>query len=430
MPRIDPAYHLDDPATDIYVGDNREVLAQIPDGSVDLVFADPPFNWDVNYGVWKDDMPRDDYLKFTREWIDACLRVLAPHGSIWINIPDDTAAEIVVHLKERKMAMINWCIWHFRFGQCRNANFIVSKVHVLYFAKNPTSRIWNPDAILEPSDRATMYADARTRNTQTPGLRVPLDVWYGPYWGRVQGNNKERRANHENQIPEVYMDRVIRACSREDSLVLDPFLGSGTTCTMARALGRRSIGIEVSPTIAKSAFDRVKRGPVRLNNSFESAILRAFFSIHEGESTEEVIVNDRLRDRFLKACAEELEKHALPAQDEFTCNWTLEALRKAGKLGRVSSSRRKAFGVRGVNADHIKEIADKLVSECHATIDRTMCDPVLRQEFDESVRRTAPDVDVYLVRKAALVFRKNPKRRRSVRDGQRAPNVTDESVES
>ena len=71
-----PTYHLTDPETDIYVGDNREILGQIPEGSVDLVFADPPFNWDVNYGVWKDDMPREDYLKFTHEWIDACLRVL------------------------------------------------------------------------------------------------------------------------------------------------------------------------------------------------------------------------------------------------------------------------------------------------------------------------------------------------------------------
>jgi len=308
------------------------------------------------------------------------------------------------------MAMINWCIWHFRFGQCRNANFIVSKVHVLYFAKDPAKRIWNPDTILEPSDRATMYADARTRNTQTPGLRVPLDVWYGQYWGRVQGNNKERRANHENQIPEVYMERVIRACSRKDSLVLDPFLGSGTTCTVARALGRRSIGIDVSAGIAKSAFDRVKKGPVRLNNSFETAIIRAFFSVHEGESTEEVIVNDRLRDRFLRACATELERSGLTPADEFTCNWTLEALRKAGKLGRVSSRGRKTLNVTGVDAARAKEVASKLVQRCSATIDKTMCDPSLRRKFDEAVRRIAPNLDVYLVRKAALVLRKNPKR--------------------
>ena len=84
-----------------------------------------------------------------------------------------------------------------------------------------------------------------------------MDVWYGQYWGRIQGNNKERRHGHHNQIPEVYLERIIRACSNEGDLVLDPFLGSGTTCTVARAFGRRSIGVEYSPVNAESAWDRV-----------------------------------------------------------------------------------------------------------------------------------------------------------------------------
>src|SRR3954470_7714196 len=88
-----PTYHLDDPAADVYVGDCRAVLAQLPERSVDLIFADPPFNWDVPYGEWDDARPREEYLAFTREWLDACLRVLADAGTFWVNIPDDTAAE-------------------------------------------------------------------------------------------------------------------------------------------------------------------------------------------------------------------------------------------------------------------------------------------------------------------------------------------------
>lgn len=263
MPK--PKYFLIDPRTDIYVGDSRTVLAGLPVASVDLIFADPPFNWDVPYGDWDDARPREEYLRFTHEWLDSCLRVLGDQGSFWINIPDDTAAEIVVHLKSRGLKMINWCVWHFRFGQHRLGNFIVSKVHALYFARDRDNRVWNPEAIREPSDRAAIYDDKRTRTTKTPGLRVPLDVWYGPHWGRVQGNNKERRKSHQNQIPEVYLERVIRACSNPGDLVLDPFLGSGTTCTVARALGRRSIGIEFSPASAESAFERIKNGPVRLH---------------------------------------------------------------------------------------------------------------------------------------------------------------------
>jgi site-specific DNA-methyltransferase (adenine-specific) len=262
-----PTYRLDNPDTTVYVGDCREVLNALPEKSVDLIFADPPFNWDVPYGEWDDSRPREEYLAFTHQWLDACLRVLNEHGSIWVNIPDDTAAEIVVHLKQRGLAMINWCIWHFRFGQHRTGNFIVSKVHALYFATDHNNRIWNPEAVLEPSDRAAIYDDPRTRRTKQPGLRVPLDVWYGPLWGRIQGNNKERRKNHQNQIPEVYLERVIRSCSDEGQLVLDPFLGSGTTCTVARALRRRSIGIEYSSRNAASAFERIKSGAIRLGPS-------------------------------------------------------------------------------------------------------------------------------------------------------------------
>jgi site-specific DNA-methyltransferase (adenine-specific) len=259
-----PIYRLDSPATEVYIGDCREVLNALPERSVDLIFADPPFNWDVAYDEWDDARPRQEYLTFTQEWLDAGIRVLSEQGAFWVNIPDDTAAEIVVHLKQRGLVMMNWCIWHFRFGQHRVGNFIVSKVHALYFARDRDKRIWNADAVLEPSDRAAIYDDRRTRTTQRPGLRVPLDVWYGENWGRIQGNNKERRPNHQNQIPEVYLERVIRACSNEGQLVLDPFLGSGTTCTVARALGRRSIGIEYSSRNAASAFARIQAGPIRL----------------------------------------------------------------------------------------------------------------------------------------------------------------------
>lgn len=264
-----PAHTLAKPKTQVYVGDCRELLRAVPEckaGKVDLIFADPPFNWQVKYDQWHDGMPRDEFLKFTYDWLDGCIDALAPHGSLWVNIPDDTAAEIVVHLKASGMTMVNWCVWHFRFGQNRMGSFIMSKVHALYFAKDPAKRTWNAEAILEPSDRATTYFDPRTHNKREGhnGLRVPMDVWYGKYWGRIQGNNKERRSNHENQLPEVYLERVIRACSNEGDLVLDPFLGSGTTGVVARALDRKMIGLEYSAANAKSAFERIKAGPIRV----------------------------------------------------------------------------------------------------------------------------------------------------------------------
>ncbi|MCP3905025.1 MAG: site-specific DNA-methyltransferase [Planctomycetes bacterium] len=270
LPGIEPAHAADDPDTRLYVGDCRDVLPALPDrGAVDLVFADPPFNWDVPYGEWHDGMPRAEYERFTFDWLDACVDVLAPHGSLWVNIPDDTAAEVVMHLKRRGLTMINWCVWHFRFGQHRSTSFIMSKVHALYFVRDPDERTWNPEAILEPSDRASIYGDARTMaKSEHKGLRVPMDVWYGQYLGRIQGNNKERRHGHHNQIPEAYLERVVRSCSNAGDLVLDPFLGSGTTSTVARAWDRRSIGVEYAPANAASAWERVTEiGMIRKGSS-------------------------------------------------------------------------------------------------------------------------------------------------------------------
>ncbi|HYE60820.1 MAG TPA: DNA methyltransferase [Phycisphaerales bacterium] len=256
------------PSCKVYVGDCRKVFARLPElnGTVDLVFADPPFNWNRAYDKWDDAMPREDYLRFTEEWLDTCIALLRPGGSFWVNIPDDTCAEIVVHLKKRGLEMENWCIWHYRFGQNTKARFINSKVHALWFVKPGGERTWNSEAVLEPSDRATTYFDPRTmdkKDGMPAGMRVPMDVWYGRYWGRIQGNNKERRENHDNQLPEVYLERVIAACSNPGDLVVDPFLGSGTTGVMAHAMGRRFIGSEFSADNAKSAFTRIRDiGPV------------------------------------------------------------------------------------------------------------------------------------------------------------------------
>jgi len=265
----------------VLIGDCRKVLAELPearDSKLDLIFADPPFNWNRAYDQWDDKLPDHDYLHFTYDWLDACIRALRPGGALWVNIPDDWAAEIVCYLKgsvaredKRRtpapMSLQNWCVWHYRFGQNSVDRFINSKVHALYFIKQGGQHNWNPKEIAELSDRAAIYGDPRTlskKDGMPAKMRVPLDVWYGQYWGRVQGNNTERRHYHDNQLPEAYLERVVRACSNPGDLVLDPFLGSGTTGVMAHALGRNFIGIEFSPDNAAHAVERIKRGPVRL----------------------------------------------------------------------------------------------------------------------------------------------------------------------
>jgi len=258
---IEPRFACDAPDTRLFVGDCREVLPALADrGQADLVFADPPFNWEVPYEGWNDGMPREAYERFTFDWLDASVDLLSPRGSLWVNIPDDTAAEVVMHLKRRGLHMVNWCIWHFRFGQYRRGRFLMSKAHALYFVRDPVRRIWNPGPILEPSDRSVVYRDKRSKaKPGGRGMRIPMDVWYGPFLGRVHGKSVERRVAHQNQLPEAYLERIVLACTRPDSLVVDPFAGSGTAATVARAYGRRSISVELAPESAASAWERITK---------------------------------------------------------------------------------------------------------------------------------------------------------------------------
>lgn len=260
----DPIFH--DSLTSLFHGDCIDLMREWPeDRQVDLIFADPPFNWDRPYDVCDDKKAAREYSGFTHQWMYGTSLVLRPGGHLWVNIPDEHCYLILKCARDLGYTMQDWCIWHYRFGQHTSSKFIRSKVHALHFIKPGGPVTWNPNAVLEPSDRASKYADPRTTHKVegTPGLRVPLDVWYGENWGRVQGNNRERRHLHDNQLPELYLHRVIASCTNEGDMVLDPFLGSGTTGVVARALNRRFIGCDLSLPYVESARTRILEGPAR-----------------------------------------------------------------------------------------------------------------------------------------------------------------------
>jgi DNA modification methylase len=224
-----------------------------------LIFADPPFNIGVQYENWTDSMTREQYLKFTADWMSAAGAGLQNTGSLWINIPDEWAAECVVIGKRLGFKLENWCIWHFRFGVCQPSRFIKSKTHALWFSLGSPRVI--REAALVPSDRAALYDDPRSPT----GLRMDLDVWgFDKFWGRVTGTSAERRPLHPNQLPEKYLQRIVGVCSLPGELVVDPFCGSGTTATVAEKMDRRVVTGDVSLDYLKSASERCASGPVRL----------------------------------------------------------------------------------------------------------------------------------------------------------------------
>jgi DNA modification methylase len=223
----------------------------------DTAFADPPFNWGVDYGKTKDKMDREDYAVFTCKWIAGLVEVVRPGGAVWINCPEDSLRLVLNAADSVGLKLRRQCVWHYRFGQNTPHNFISSHTNALYFVKPGDDHAWFPDRVMEMSDRALIYNDPRTHDKDEPqlrGKRVPLDVWYGPGFGRVQGNNKQRRGKHPNQLPAAYLSRVLLSTTPDRGLVIDPFLGSGTTAIQARALGFHAVGIEINEDYASSAF--------------------------------------------------------------------------------------------------------------------------------------------------------------------------------
>lgn len=233
---------------------------------VRLAFLDPPFNYDRDYGKGVDDnLPPAEYEKRLQRWLYWCTRILHRNGVLIVNIPDEHAA-LVDWMMTRTWGFkrLNWVVWYYTFGQNMKSKFCPSKVHVLIYAKGD-EHVWNWQDILVPSARATVYNDPRTRNKKdgTPsGMRVPMDVWHGPGFARVNGNCKERRHGHDNQLPEAYMRRIVLAYTDKGDVVYDAFCGSGTLPTVAQSLGRSCYAVEKSPQHARSAFKRIKQGVV------------------------------------------------------------------------------------------------------------------------------------------------------------------------
>jgi len=223
----------------VYLGDCIEIMRTLPPESIDLVFADPPFNIGIKYDVYKDNLPYDEYYKWSEKWIQETYRLLKKNGSIYIAIGDEFAAEINIILKKTGFYFRNWIIWYYTFGQNQRKKFNRSHTHILYFTKDPKNFTFNDKEIRIPSARQLVYGDKRAN----PIGKLPDDVWQFP---RVCGNFKERIGKHPCQMPESLLERIIKASSNEGDLVLDPFGGTGTTAAVAKRLKRNFITMEIS----------------------------------------------------------------------------------------------------------------------------------------------------------------------------------------
>ncbi|GAB6167386.1 hypothetical protein JCM19992_33860 [Thermostilla marina] len=253
----------------VYCMDCIEGMRRLEDGVVDLVFADPPFNIGYKYDVYPDQRDDEEYLDWCREWTGEICRVLKSDGTFWLAIGDEYAADLKVMIqREHRMVCRSWVIWYYTFGVHCKKNFARSHTHLFYFVKHPKRYTFLPDEIRVPSARQLVYGDSRAN----PTGRLPDNTWilrpqdvvdgFGPeedvwYFPRVCGTFKERTGRHGCQMPEQLLGRIIKACSRENELVLDPFGGSGTTPAVAKKLKRRYLAFDISENYVRLMQERL-----------------------------------------------------------------------------------------------------------------------------------------------------------------------------
>lgn len=251
----------------IHHGDCIKILnKEIDNKSIHLIFADPPYNLSGNGLKWKgsktggdwymvnekwDKMTAPEYIQFTKKWIGACRKALKNNGSIYISCTYHNLAEVIIVLKQLNFKINNVIVW-------KKTNAMPNMTRRV-FTHSTEFVVW----AVKGKKWIFNYKKLKTINPekQKDGtLKQMRDVWTIPLvQGKERLRGKNGRALHPTQKPEEMLKRIILASSNKDNVVLDPFLGSGTTAVIAKKLGRNWIGIEKSKKYVDMAKKRIRK---------------------------------------------------------------------------------------------------------------------------------------------------------------------------
>ena len=235
-------------------GDCFEELKQIKTETVDMIFADPPYFLSndgitcksgrmvsVNKGSWDKIADVSEKHKFNRKWIRLCKRVLKPNGTIWISGTLHNIYSIGMALEQEGFKIINNITWQKTNPPpnlaCRC--FTHSTETILWAQKN--------------DKKAKHYFNYDLMKEMNSGKQMK-DVWTGS----LTKHSEKKAGKHPTQKPEYLLERIVLASTKEEDVILDPFMGSGTTGVVAKRLGRQFVGIEKNEEYYQIAKRRIE----------------------------------------------------------------------------------------------------------------------------------------------------------------------------
>lgn len=227
-----------------------EYLRRFDSSSVDLVVADPPYNMNkANWDSFNDD---DEFIEWHMDWIEETYRILKPTGSLYVfNAPGYAAMILTDTLRTLDFQFQNWITWDKRDGVGASKNRWVWKQETILFFTKSSQFTFNAEDVRVPYDhppRSTGILKNGKRYYQNPKGRLCTDVWHFPSARHMEKvNGKTVKLNHVTPKPLNMIKHIIKASSNEFDLVVDPFVGSGTTAAAA---------IELDRLYAVNDFDR------------------------------------------------------------------------------------------------------------------------------------------------------------------------------
>jgi site-specific DNA-methyltransferase (adenine-specific) len=266
----------------IHHGDCLALLRQIPDESVDMTFADPPFNLKKGYNTYKDRLALEEYLNWCEQWILEMVRITKPSGSIFLHNIPKWLTYYTAYLN-KACDFKHWISWDAPtapMGKTLQPNHY----GILFYAKNAKALKFYEVRFPHKRDRKSPYLSkdyGGKKSLLHPFGSLVSDVWTDIH--RVKHN--KYRDEHPCQLPIHLLERLILMTTDEHDIVLDPFNGTGTTALAAKRLGRQYIGLELDKDYVRITNDKLaqEESNSKLGECWVSYYLDKVVTLRDGD---------------------------------------------------------------------------------------------------------------------------------------------------
>ena len=248
----------------LFTGNSLQWLKSLQDESIDMIFADPPYN--IKKADWDKFDSQEEYIKWSLQWISEASRILKPTGSLYICGFSEILADLK-HPAMRYFSGCKWLIWHYRNKSNLGNDWGRSHESILHLRKTKKFAL-NVDEIripygshtlkypTHPQSESSQYSNGKKTNpvwTPNPLGAKPKDVFEVP----TTCNGMGEKTKHPTQKPEELLRKLVLASSKVGDVILDPFSGSGTTLVVAEQLQRLWIGCEMNEEYNSWAINRI-----------------------------------------------------------------------------------------------------------------------------------------------------------------------------